>query len=481
MPRGGTRVAVCQLECHPALTIADFDYLREPVVPPDRSLSLAGLSRHSLDFAGLQGECERRYLAWHEARVQAVLAFLASFTKVPDLIVFPEASLPLSLLPAVRAFARTHKATVFAGTHALRLTHASRQQYTDLGLKTSTQKTWAGQPWPCTAVLPIFNGDKSSFHRKKVPSVFEITDVTRADPAGYELMPLAMRVGGQELRTVPVVCAEALQHHAVPGSYDLVVVCTYNADTAPFKPFINHHVQNRIPVILCNDGRYGGSGIHVPTDRRMNLWWQEEAEGELPRGDSILVADIEWAHLAPQVGVADPKPALQLVAVAGIVYEDAEDDAFPAAAATTAIAQRGDNGVQQELLSQVSTQRLSAIQRMKVGMLLRLARAGTAWSPASRTWRGWRRRLSRSSRRRSRECCRRAPSPMSPSSAGWRGCSGSASPSRGRRRNSGPGRFAPRMPPSTGTARLGRLGRSSTTLARSSASCSGSMMWENRR
>src|SRR5262249_38319216 len=156
-------------------------------------------------------------------------------------------------------------------------------------------------------------------------------DVTPRERASYTLAPLYLTLAGQRSRVLPVVCAEALQRYTVSAPYDLAVVCAYNPGTEPYDPFVDHHVFNRIPVVLCNDGRYGGSGIHVPTDRRMNLWWWSEPfHGRLPRGDGIVIVELDWDSLATQVGVADPKSSVNLSSVAAITYEGAEDKTYSA-------------------------------------------------------------------------------------------------------------------------------------------------------
>ena len=65
MPAGILRVAVCQLECHPALTLDELDYLSEPTVPEPGGVSLSSLSRLSLDVADLQVQCGETYRQWH--------------------------------------------------------------------------------------------------------------------------------------------------------------------------------------------------------------------------------------------------------------------------------------------------------------------------------------------------------------------------------------------------------------------------------
>ena len=197
-----TRIAVCQLECHPALTVADLNYLGEPFFPAESSLVLSSLSRNSIDLAGLQKDREQRYLEWHAQRISKVLDFLVSLDRVPDLIVFSEASIPLSLLKPIRNFAIQNRTTVFAGTHSLQLTHECGKVYKELGIKPAVHKSWGMKGWACTGVLTIFNGDQTTFHRKRVPSVFEVTDVSPLDKGNYELEPMTMEIGGSKMRVV---------------------------------------------------------------------------------------------------------------------------------------------------------------------------------------------------------------------------------------------------------------------------------------
>lgn len=298
---------------------------------------------------------------------------------IPELIVFPEASIPLSLLHVAKEFAAEHDVTVFAGTHSYQRTRETSAVYQDLGIKPKMLKEWGEVPWACTGVLPVFSNKSVHFHRKRVPSVFEITDVTPRERASYTLTPLYLTLAGQRCRVLPVVCAEALQRYTASAPYDLAVVCAYNAGTEPYDSFVDHHVFNRIPVVLCNDGRYGGSGIHVPTDRRMNLWWWSEPfHGRLPRGDGIVIVELDWDSLATQVGVADPKSSVNLSSVAAISYEEAEDKTYSASEELAAVALLNDNTAQHERIKQMLDGDLTLIQRQKSVMLHRLTREGSA-------------------------------------------------------------------------------------------------------
>src|SRR5947209_6760541 len=114
------RFAICQLECHPAIQASLLNYLTEPFVPGQSSLSL--LSTKGLDVSQLEVLCRDQYLAWHTARVASVLDFLGSVNPTPDIVLFPEASLPIELLGAVTQWSASTGATVLAGSHSPRRT-----------------------------------------------------------------------------------------------------------------------------------------------------------------------------------------------------------------------------------------------------------------------------------------------------------------------------------------------------------------------
>ena len=327
----------------------------------------------------LQNECKRRYIEWQGKRIGAVLSKLAAATPVPDLIVFPEAAVPFELLPALRDFALTHSVTVIAGTHMLKLTHQRAKQYKSLKIEGKVLKSWGKEPSACKTVLPIFSCDRSHFHLKGIPSVFETTDVKRPATDTNCLRSFPVRLGGQTTNLAPLVCAEALQRHHMPADYDLIVVCAHNASSEPFEPFVRQHVANRVPVILANDGRYGGSGVHVVIDKRLQSWWWSEPQrGQLPRSDGILVIEVDWDHLAPQVGVADPHPSGHLIACHSIVYEQAEDEGRQIAELLQTARRHHDNTTQAELLTQAIGRNTPPIQQMKVIHLRRLSETGAA-------------------------------------------------------------------------------------------------------
>lgn len=373
------RIAVCQIECHPAVFVGHRDYLREPFVIERSGTFLSELELHALDVCTIQGECEKRYTEWHSQRLSCILEWLSTLAPVPDIVVFPECSVPIHDLHLLKAFAVEHRGAVFAGTHTLRLRPEDEQHYDTLGIPKKERKELkkhAGQ-----TLLPIFCGDEITWHVKLSASVFEQTDVSSTRETLTVLEPIVLSIRGHKLRVLSAVCAEAIQLNAPSGSYDLAVIIAYNDGIERFEPSINQNVQNRIPVVLCNDGRFGQSSINVVLDSRMHgiWWWSEPLRGRLPRGDGLLVADVHLSSMAVTVGVANPRPAANLVALAPVSAELAVTHA--AASEIDRIAVLSDNSLQAALLDAcIAQQPMSEIQRLCAVQLRRLASVGTATS-----------------------------------------------------------------------------------------------------
>src|SRR5437867_6465394 len=127
------RVAVCQLECHPAL-FTNVNYLSEPFVPLLGQPSISLLSRRGLDVEALETLCREQYLAWHEARTTAALQFLQGLSSPPDVVLFPEVSIPLEGLRPISEWSALTGSVVLAGSHTPRRSPKSLARYVALGV-----------------------------------------------------------------------------------------------------------------------------------------------------------------------------------------------------------------------------------------------------------------------------------------------------------------------------------------------------------
>ena len=380
MFHGKISLAVCQIESHPALKLGDINYLCEPFIPlEDTNLFLGSLARDNLGTKDLQEMCRSEYLEWHKYRIKAVLEFLKTLEELPDVIVFPECSIPLPILPYIKDFAAQNNKTVFGGTHTLCLTGRWEKEYKRLGMETQTKKKWASKSYVVTPVLTIFNGSKTFFRRKHNPSIFEATDVSVPKESKEEIETIPLQIDEQTLNVAPLVCSEALCEHNIVGDYDIAVVISYSPKPDAFGAFTEHQIKNKKAVVLANDGRFGGSGVFIPIDKRMKpWWWDEDRKGQLETGDGIVIVEVDFDNIAPQVGVSNPKAAAKLKLVSALTYECDNDSGYKTSKVVENIQKNQDNKIQAEVLSQVLGWKLPAIQRVKLSYLHQLADNMTA-------------------------------------------------------------------------------------------------------
>lgn len=136
------RVAVVQLESHPAFTIGRTDFLSEPFFSHVRCLSL--LVEHGFDAAkDLRRICRDRYLLWAETRMRGIIRWFKerfpqnadnAWADMPDIVVFPEGGVPRQHLHLLVEFARDTGTVVFAGTHCFDAEEEAVQDYNRLGI-----------------------------------------------------------------------------------------------------------------------------------------------------------------------------------------------------------------------------------------------------------------------------------------------------------------------------------------------------------
>ena len=281
------RIAVCQVECHPAIFASNVNYVSEPFVPVVGQPSMSLLSGRGLDFAGLETLCRDQYLAWHEARVAAVLQFLRGLDPPPDVVLFPEGSIPLELLRPIAEWSALTGCTVLAGSHTPRRSPKSLGRYLSLGIaKDVVQKVFR---YGSTNTLPIIRRGEVTLVPKRLLSPFERSIVSAPARELPLVRPYELQAGS--IRLLPLICSEALQLHSVTETYDLVGIVAYDSKPENFRKYIDLQVANGKPVLFCNDGATGQSFVHAITDKRTPNWLVETIPNGLPPGDAILVVD----------------------------------------------------------------------------------------------------------------------------------------------------------------------------------------------
>jgi hypothetical protein len=148
------RLGAAQLHYHPAFEGGGKQPLREPLGTWEGA-GLSGLHAGTPEgdqlLSALRARVEKAYVEAFRPRLVAVVRFAAGLDL--DLLVLPELSVPLALLPAV-AEAAGERMTVVAGTHTV--THEGARKsglYEALGL--------VPRPAIGSAVAPVLRGGKA--------------------------------------------------------------------------------------------------------------------------------------------------------------------------------------------------------------------------------------------------------------------------------------------------------------------------------
>lgn len=367
------RVALCQLECHPAIFAGNVNYLNEPFVPGLGKPSLSLLTTRGLDVASLEALCREQYLTWHDARVAVVLEFLRGLDPPPDVVLFPECSVPIELLRRMVDWSALTGTTVLAGSHAPRRSPKMVARYVSAGLeKDAVNRLFR---YGSTNTLPFIRAGEVTLVPKRLLSPFERSIVSATSKELPRVRPFDLPSGS--LRLLPLICAEALQLYSVSETYDLVGVIAYDSKPQQFRKYIDLQIANGKPVAICNDGAVGQSFVHTILDQRIPNWLAERMPSGLPPGDAVLVVDLNLDVTAVEVGTASPRQPLQLVALASVVAE--QSPAAEVSARLKQIGTRSEPGaMEQQLSSLLSASGIDPLQRLRIDYLRYLEAEGFA-------------------------------------------------------------------------------------------------------
>lgn len=374
------RIAVCQIECHPANYFGYTAPLEEPFLTGPGAASLALLSIKGLEVSQLQNVCLREYTEWSKARFSSIIDFLKTIEPAPDIVLFPEGSVPLPCLSILFEWCTVSGATVLAGTHTPRLGRSGHKYYNELNLSKSEIKRLQKQTK--TNVLPLIRGRKTILIPKTLGSIFEQNEVSSSDPTLPALRTYSIQRDESRIILLPLICSEALKLHNVKDSYDLVTIVAYDTKPGKFLSYINQQIQNQNVVAFCNDGRYGGSFIFTAVDTRRPEWLHQALPTGLPRGEGILIADVDLEASAVQVGTVSPRHPLKLVTLASITYENSLQ--FSISKELQDIGQIEEPGVRSHELQQLlNRQQANSLQRTRLTHLQHLDSRGV---PSSNWW-----------------------------------------------------------------------------------------------
>ncbi len=374
------RIAICQLESHPALYFGAAALLEEPFVPAHNKPSLAKLGARGIDVISLQQGCLEHYLGWNQVRIASVLTFLETVAPLPDLVLLPEGSIPIELLPSVGEWSSKTGATVLAGTHTPRRTPHAQECYRAIGLDAKGMRQLF--KYQSSNVLPLIRTGHAVIIPKRHASPFETSTSSTVLPATPSLRPFSSGAPQHIFELLPMICSEALQLSTVAKPYDVVGLLAYDSRPTQFGAFISTQVRNKKAVAFCNDGAFGGSSIATALDNRMSSWLHETLPNGLPAGDAILVADIDLDVTAVEVGTAVPGVSMRLVLLASIVGE--HHPASEAARQMAEVRELGQSTARAAQLEELLRRPLETLQRVRLDQLLTVEARGL---PSEELWR----------------------------------------------------------------------------------------------
>jgi len=343
-------------------------------MPESYDSSLSFLGSLGIPVSDIQEYCKHQYIEWHKSRVKKLLSHKYFTEDCNKIVIFPEGSIPVSGLTMLYDFTKAKGATVVAGSHTILETIEARKIYSELGKEDPLGKRHTYNK----DVTFIFSNDKIHHQKKQGVSPFDRTDITSLGHSKVTIHPIPICDSEFKLRMVSLVCADALQLPNIKGDYDIVSIVSYDSEPKHFDSFIQTQVENNKIVLYCNDGRFGGSGIFLPLDKRPSNWFfNGPFYGHLPTGDAILMLEIPNEILPPQVGINNPQSQMSVKFLSSITYSHSKIEEHIVSKELKEISNIQDNNSRRERLKIIKQQhKYSVIQEVKLDHLLDLALKG---------------------------------------------------------------------------------------------------------
>lgn len=368
------RLVVCQIECHPAFLRDRLAFMEEPFVPDSYKSSLSYLGGLGIPITDMQELFKKEFVEWHKKRLEGLLTHPLLNEGTHCIIVFPEGSIPIDCLLMLSDFAKLRNATIVAGSHTILDTVEAKKVYSALGKEGEFHSRHAHYH----DVTFTFVQNHIHVQKKQGASPFDRIDTTPLTTRRITSHPIPIPVGNTNVKMATMVCADALQLPNIRGDYDLISIISYDRESNHFDSYIDTQVKNGKVVIYCNDGRFGGSSINFPLDKRPVSWlFEAPLNGKLPKGDALLVIDVPSGELATQVGVFNPKAQHEVKLLASITYkESAKGDQDVSKELYEIEALPNNQARNSRIASLLQKRRHNPNQKRRLDYLLELSRQG---------------------------------------------------------------------------------------------------------
>lgn len=261
------KVALAQILYKPAIIEKMVDHLAEP-----------GLIQHNMCTASLletlpeekcamlqtlHSQLREGYVVYMGQKLKEICKQACSIHK-PDILVFPEYSVPYQCLLEIKEISTNLGIVIVAGTHTV--ITAAWEYYERAGLDTEIAKRYNG----CSISPVFFPNATPDYQVKNDRSIFEIT--MQESSEGFKCFRSATSCGEPFCFSI-VICADALTLSTVgklniPTENFMVLSVACSTNTEVFEATAKLFALHKIPMLICNTSQYGGSGIYIPAPVR---------------------------------------------------------------------------------------------------------------------------------------------------------------------------------------------------------------------
>jgi len=290
------RIHIAQIDYRPAYYDSPTNFLEEP--GHDETHTLGRLRRFPEinDLLRTSAEGYHRIIT---AKVESILRF--SKSRGANILIFPEYSIPLELLPGIFQKSTEYDLAVVAGTHRVSINEATIKIYESARMSVSTED--AG-----VAICPILIPGKGSQ---------QVVKLTRSKWEGSLTIPkstprakIDLDVRGQDVALFVLICIDALhpdQLAQINAASSLVVCPSLSPSTTEFEGSATLVSLASSLFAYANCARYGGSQFHIPPKWRGQLRGKRSPLSTLgPGTEGIIETDVDLENLAGKQGSLDP-------------------------------------------------------------------------------------------------------------------------------------------------------------------------------
>ncbi len=296
------RLHLCQFDYNPAYYESPSDFLEEPSFSAD--LSDIGKLRHISAINKFLTDSKISYLKHIRTKIRDIIDW--SGNRYADIVLLPEYSVPLQLLPDIQPLAKHYSMVIVAGTHRISHHQYAKDVYEQLGIPLQDLPNGAS----CAPVFLHDGSTKIAFKSKK--SKWEPNlSIAKSAPEVIKLEDKNRRI---KFSVIP--CIDSL-HPDVIGKLwadgkpqpNIVLCPSLSPTTEHFDISGTMLASNEVVFGFANAAQYGDTFINIPTQ------WETYLEGISPRfgkvpklNEAILEIDVDHEHFYAKKGSVENRP-----------------------------------------------------------------------------------------------------------------------------------------------------------------------------